>query len=124
LLEDIELLRRKRFGPSADRIPDAQLRLFDESEREALIAALEADLSAQTRVTERGSGQGEAQAPKQQPVRRPLPAHLPRVERLIEVSDEEKAALGDDGILIGYDTSEPLGVIPRQYYVISDKCAQ
>ena len=40
LLETIELLRRKRFGPSADRIPESQLALFDEAELEALIGEL------------------------------------------------------------------------------------
>ena len=43
LLETIELLRRKRFGASADRVPDEQLKLFDEAELEALIAELEAE---------------------------------------------------------------------------------
>ena len=31
---------------------------------------------------------------KKKPVRRPLPAHLDRVEKTIDLSDEEKAALG------------------------------
>ena len=44
LLETIELLRRKRFGPSADRVPDNQLALFDEAELEALIDELEGQL--------------------------------------------------------------------------------
>jgi hypothetical protein len=39
LLEYIELLRRKRFGRSADRIPDSQLGLFDETELEAELPA-------------------------------------------------------------------------------------
>jgi hypothetical protein len=49
LLETIELLRRKRFGPSADRIPEDQLALFDEAELEALIGELEAALPAPRR---------------------------------------------------------------------------
>jgi hypothetical protein len=42
LLEAIELLRRKRFGPSADRVPEHQLALFDEVELEALVGELQA----------------------------------------------------------------------------------
>jgi hypothetical protein len=38
LLDLITLLKRKRFDPSADRIPADQLKLFDEAELEALIA--------------------------------------------------------------------------------------
>ena len=41
LLDYITLLKRKRFGPSADRISPDQLKLFDEAELEALIAELE-----------------------------------------------------------------------------------
>ena len=44
LLDYITLLKRKRFGPSADRIPADQLKLFDEAELEALIGELEAEL--------------------------------------------------------------------------------
>ncbi|WP_420825865.1 hypothetical protein [Thiocystis violacea] len=36
LLETIELLKRQRFGRSADQVPDSQRRLFDETELEAL----------------------------------------------------------------------------------------
>jgi transposase len=67
LLETIELLRRKRCSPSAERVPEGQLKLFDEVDLEALIEALERDLAAQSKEG----------APKRKPVRRPLPAHLP-----------------------------------------------
>ena len=68
LLETIELLKRKRFGPSADHIPERQLRLFDETELEALIAELEAELPAPATPT---PATPKASA-KRHPVRRPL----------------------------------------------------
>jgi len=43
---------------------------------------------------------------------------------MIDLSDEEKAAMGDDWSSIGYDTSEQLAIIPRQYYVIAYKRAK
>lgn len=127
LLETIELLRCKRFGASADRVPDNQLKLFDEAEREALIAELEAE--AKSRAEKAGESApaeppSEPKAPKQKPTRRPLPSHLTRVERILDLSDEEKAAMGEDWMLIGYDTSEQLATIPRQYYVIEYKRAK
>ena len=84
LLDYIALLQRKRFGPSADRIPDKQLALFDEAELETLIAELEAQLPAATPPSEPTdpTGADGSAAPKRQPVRRPLPANLPRVERI------------------------------------------
>ena len=123
LLEYIELLRRKRFGPSTDRIPASQLGLFDETELEALIGELEAELPADT-PKESDTDTGEPKPPKRRPVRRPLPSHLPRVARIIDLSDEEKLTLGEDWTFIGYDTSEQLAVIPRQSYVIEYKRAQ
>jgi len=119
LLETIELLRRKRFGASTERVPDAQLKLFDEAELEALIAELEAE----ARAGESAPAEPK-KAPKQKPVRRPLPGHLTRVERILDLSDEEKAAMGEDWTFIGYDSSEQLAVIPRQYYVVEYKRAK
>lgn len=112
LLEYIELLRRKRFGPSADRVPDAQLKLFDEAELEALIGELEAQLpAAAPPPPPKDTIPDPTLPPKRQPVRRPLPAHLPRVERILDLSADEQAALGADWTFIGYDTSEQLAVI-------------
>jgi transposase len=121
LLDYITLLRRKRFGPSADRIPAAQLKLFDEAELEALIAELE-ELSEPPSSS--GTKPRDNDKPKGKPARRPLPEHLPRVERLIDLPEAEKQALGSDWTFIGYDESEQLAVIPRQPYVIRFKRAK
>lgn len=122
LLETIELLRRKRFGPSADRIPDSQLALFDETELEALIGKLEEDLEQETIPA--SSADEQPTKPRHKPLRRPLPSHLPRVERLLDLPEAVKAAMGDDWRFIGYEVSEQLAVIPRQYYVIEYKRAK
>jgi transposase len=123
LLETIELLRRKRFGPSADRIPESQLALFDEAELEALIGELEAQLPTPNE-TPASTTATNGEAPKRKPVRRPLPPHLPRVERIIDLPAAVKAAMGEDWICIGYDSAEQLAVIPRQCYVIVTKRAK
>lgn len=123
LLEAIELLRRKRFGPSTDRVPESQLALFDEAELEALIGELEATLPA-PRETPAPTATPAAEAAKRKPVRRPLPEHLPRVERVIDLPDAEKAAMGTDWTFIGYDRAEQLAVIPRQCYVVVTKRAK
>jgi transposase len=124
LLEYIELLRRKRFGASSDKLPDNQLNLFDESELEALIGELEAQAPGEDEEPPADSDEDATRKPKQKPVRHPLPPHLTRVERIIDLSDAEKAALGDEWTFIGYDSSEQLAVIPRQFYVIEYKRAK
>ncbi len=124
LLEYIELLRRKRFGARTDKLPDNQLNLFDESELEALIGELEAQAPGEDSEEASDTSDEAARKPKQKPVRRPLPPHLTRVERIIDLSDADKAALGDEWTLIGYDSSEQLAVIPRQFYVIEYKRAK
>lgn len=121
LLDYITLLKRKRFGPRADRLPAEQLKLFDEAELEALIGALEAEGEAPPQPQATAPAR---EKPKAKPVRRPLPAHLPRVERVIDLAEADKQAMGADWIFIGYDESEQLAVIPRQPYVIRFKRAK
>ena len=121
LLDYITLLKRKHFGPSADRISPDQLKLFDEAELEALIAELEIAAESPATTTPR---QPAPEQPKDKPVRRPLPEHLPRVERIIDLPEAQKQAMGSDWTFIGYDESEQLAVIPRQPYVILFKRAK
>ena len=82
LLDVITLLKRKRFGRSADVPPANQLSLFDEAELEALIGELETEVEA---VGEKKvpPADTEPSPPKKKPVRRPLPEHLPRVDWLL-----------------------------------------
>ena len=121
LLDYITLLKRKRFGPSADRISPDQLKLFDEAELEALIGELEADAEPPAAATPRTPA---PKPPKDKPVRRPLPQHLPRVERIVDLPAAQKQAMGANWTFIGYDESEQLAVIPRQPYVILFKRAK
>jgi transposase len=121
LLDYIVLLRKRQFGASADRPNKDQIPLFDEAELEQLMAEL--GLSDEGEEAE-SSAQHKAKTPRRKPVRRPLPAHFPRVEKIIDLSDDQKNAMGDDWTFIGYDTSEQLAVIPRQHYVIAYKRAK
>ncbi len=121
LLDYIVLLRKRQFGARADRPNKDQFSLFDEAELEALLAEL--DVPADQDDAE-STAQAKTKSEHKKPVRRSLPAHFNRVEKIIDLSDEEKAALGDEWTFIGYDTSEQLAVIPRQHYVIAYKRAK
>jgi transposase len=113
--------QEQRIDPSAERLPADQLQLFDEAELEALIGELEAALAAPTAPPSRPPA---PERPKDKPVRRPLPEHLPRVERVIDLPEADKQAMGPDWTFIGYEESEQLAVIPRQPYVIRLKRAK
>jgi transposase len=119
LLERLELLRHQRFGPKADRVAREQLALFDEAELNVLIEELDAQI-AEAKAPPRS----ERTEPKQTPKRKPLPAHLPRVERILDLPEEEQAAIAATHVRIGFDESEQLGVLPKQYYVIKIKRAK
>ena len=117
LLDYILLLRKRQFGASADRPNKDQITLFDEAELEQLLA----DLDIPEAVDAEPMAQEKTQGKRKKPVRRPLPAHFNRVEKVIDIPDEQKAAMGNDWTFIGYDTSEQLAIIPRQHYVIQYK---
>jgi transposase len=121
LLDYILLLRKRQFAPTSEQFNKDQLNLFDEAELEQLMEDLDFPTD-QDEVTE--PAQEQEKSDKKKPVRRPLPKHFNRVEKIIDLSDEEKAAMGNDWVFIGYDTSEQLAVIPRQHYVIEYKRAK
>ncbi len=121
LLDYILLLRKRQFGASADRPNKDQFSLFDEAELEQLLAEL--DLPSDQDDAE-PKDQEKTGSQRKKPVRRPLPAHFNRIEKILDLSDAEKAAMGDGWTFIGYDTSEQLAIIPRQHYVIAYKRAK
>ena len=93
LLDYILLLRKRRFGASADRPNKDQITLFDEAELEQLLA----DLELPEGIDAEPKAQKKTQSQRKKPVRRPLPAHFNRVEKVIDIPDEEKAAMGMTG---------------------------
>ena len=97
LLERLELLRHQRFGPKADRISKDQLALFDEAELNVLIEELDAQ------IAEAKAPHAPRTEPKQTPKRRPLPAHLPRVERILDLPEAEQQAIAATHVRIGFD---------------------
>ncbi len=120
LLTMIQLLRQKRFGRSSEAFNPDQLNIFDETQLDALLKPDEADDEQE----QEASADASPAIPKKRPKRRPLPTSYRRIEKIIDLPDEEKAAMGSDWVLIGYDTSEQLSVTPRQHYVLVTKRAK
>src|SRR5215212_9120730 len=107
----IRQLQRNRFGRRSERLDPDQLRLGLEDLEQTVAAAAAAQEEAATRS-------GAPRAPR---VRRrnlgALPAHLPRVEVLVDVGDKSGPCGGGAMHVIGEDTSEMLDIVPAQLRV-------
>src|SRR3954452_14625883 len=107
----IRQLQRGQFGRRSERLDPDQLQLGLE-DLEQTAAAAEA---AQEEAAARGS------TPRTPRVRRrnlgSLPAHLPRVEVLVDLEDKNCPCCGGALHVIGEDTSEMLDIVPAQLRV-------
>jgi len=127
LLDYIQLIRHKQFGRTSEKSNKDQINLFDEAELDQLLCELDALLPEEEKEeadTPNTDANIDIIPQKKKPVRRPLSSHFDRIEKIIDLSAEEKSAMGDDWQLIGYETSEQLSVIPRQHFVTVTKRAK
>src|SRR6202166_1704652 len=107
----IKELQRHRFGRQAETLPEAQLLLgleeveqtaaSGEAENEAAAPAERASHAARRRIT-RGS----------------LPAHLPRLEMVVDLEDHACPSCKNALHRIGEDVSERLDIVPAQFRVL------
>src|SRR5215203_2884590 len=104
----IRQLQRGRFGRRSERLDPDQLHLGLE-DLEQTVAAAEAAQEAATKSSD---------PPRPPRSRRrnlgALPAHLPRVEVLIDVADKSCPCCGESMHVIGEDTSEMLDLVTAQ----------
>src|SRR4051794_21558433 len=104
----IRQLQRNRFGRRSERLDPDQLQLGLEDLEQTVAAAEAAQEEAATRS-------GTPRVPR---VRRrnlgALPAHLPRVEVLVDVEDKSCPCCGGAMHVIGEDTSEMLPILPAR----------
>src|SRR5829696_4698691 len=107
----IRQLQRGQFGRRSERLDPDQLKLGLEDLEQA-VAAAEAAQEAASRSSD---------TPRAPRVRRrnlgALPAHLPRVEVLVDLEDKSCPCCGGALHAIGEDTSEMLDIVPAQLRV-------
>src|SRR5688500_11595309 len=107
----VRQLQRGQFGRRSERLDPDQLQLGLEDLEQATAAA-----EAAQEAASRSSG-----TPRPPRVRRrnlgALPAHLPRVEVLVDVADQSCPCCGGSLHVIGEDTSEMLDLVPAQLRV-------
>ena len=113
LEERLRLVRIEKYGPGSEKLSDAQLELL---ELEPGVSNLEVKAESQR---ERVPGFSSKPSHGKHPGRQQLPAHLARVERVLECTPEQKTCqvCGKETVVIGYDESERLDVEPAKYFV-------
>ncbi len=105
----IHELQRHRFGRRSERLDPDQLALALE-EVEQTVAAVEAE-------ADRAATSGRARA-RRKINRGALPAHLPRIETVVDVPDTTCPCCAGKMHKIGEDVAERLDVVPAQFRVL------
>jgi transposase len=107
----IKELQRHRFGRRAETLPEDQL-LLGLEDVEQVLAGSDAETDA-TNPTERAT-----RSAKRRLNRGSLPAHLPRIDMVVDIGDHACPCCGSALHRIGEDTSERLDIIPAQFRVL------
>jgi transposase len=111
LRQIIKELQRHRFGRRAESLPVDQLLLgleeVEQVEAEGFAAEDTGDPAKQ-----------EDRARKRRANRGALPAHLPRIEQVVDIQDKSCPSCSSQLHVIGEDVAERLDVIPAQFRVI------
>ena len=111
LIQIIRELQRHRFGRRAETLPEDQL-LLGLEEAEQIEAAGEEEAE---RVDPRERNE---RATKRRANRGALPAHLPRIETIVDIDNHVCPCCRNGLPRIGEDVSERLDIVPAQLRVI------
>lgn len=111
LRQIIKEMQRHRFGRRAETLSEDQL-LLGLEEVEQIVAAGDAEIE-QKAPTER-----VACAAKRRTNRGSLPAHLPRIEMVVDIEDHACPCCKNALHRIGEDRSERLDIVPAQFRVL------
>ena len=111
LRQIIKALQRHRFGRRAESLPADQLELALEDVEQA---RSEADSGAETAAPEKKAERAKARRAN----RGSLPAHLPRIETIVDIEDKICPCCRGGLHQIGEDVSERLDLVPAQFRVL------
>jgi transposase len=111
LRQIIKELQRHRFGRRAETLPEDQM-LLGLEEVEQVAANGEAEIEA-AHPAERASRSAQRRMN-----RGSLPAHLPRIEMVVDIDDHACPCCGNALHRIGEDTGERLDIVPAQFRVL------
>jgi transposase len=111
LRQIIREMQRHRFGRRAETLPEDQL-LLGLEEAEQVVAAADAE-SEEAAPAERAT-----RSAKRRTNRGSLPAHLPRIEMVVDIDDHACPCCKNALHCIGEDMSERLDIVPAQFRVL------
>ncbi len=111
LIQIIKELQRHRFGRRAETLPEDQLLLGLEEAEQIEAAGEEAAEHADPR-------ERNERAAKRRANRGALPAHLPRIETIVDIDDHACPCCRNGLHRIGEDVSERVDIVPAQLRVI------
>jgi transposase len=104
----IAALNRNRFGARSERLDPDQLNLGLEDAEQELAASAEAVERKAGAVARTGARRNLGN----------LPAHLPRIERVIDIAEKACPCCKGELHRIGEDVGERLDIVPAQFRVI------
>jgi transposase len=115
LEERLRLMRIEKYGAGGEKLSQAQVQLFEHepvvSERTEQSESEHAPVHRSIRESHKHPGRQE------------LPANLPRVERVLPCTPDQRACerCGKETVVIGYEESSQLDVEPAKYFVLVTK---
>ncbi len=115
LEEQLRLMRIEKYGAGGEKLSHAQMELFPlEPVVSELIVQAESEPVLVRRSTNRSC---------KHPGRQELPSNLPRVERILPCSPDQRVCkrCGKGTVVIGYEESSQLDVEPAKYFVLVTK---
>jgi len=115
LEERLRLMRIEKYGAGGETLSQAQMQLF---EREPVISEMIEQSESEYAPVHRST-----KKPAQHPGRQELPANLPRVERVLPCTPDQRVCkrCGKEMVVIGYEESSQLDVAPAKYFVLVTK---
>jgi transposase len=115
LEERLRLMRIEKYGAGGEKLSQAQMQLFEpEPVVSEAVAQAEGEQAPAQRSTKRSC---------KHPGRQELPPNLPRVERILPCTPDQRLCkrCGKETVVIGYEESSQLDVEPAKYFVLVTK---
>ena len=115
LEERLRLMRIEKYGAGGEKLSQAQMQLFElEPVVSEMIEQVESEHAPVHRSTKKSG---------KHPGRQELPANLPRVERILPCTPDQRVCkrCGKETVVIGYEESSQLDVEPAKYFVLVTK---
>ena len=115
LEERLRLMRIEKYGAGGEKLSQAQMQLFElEPVVSEMIEQAESEHAPAHRSTKKSV---------KHPGRQELPANLPRVERILPCTPDQRVCkrCGKETVVIGYEESSQLDVEPAKYFVLVTK---